>query len=465
MPLRRKIRSGYIIAFVLLMVSYFFIFQYIWKVQREYNWISESYKAENKVGELRCAIMDAETSIRGYYITRDETFLRRSQDSYKGIEGIYNEARTLEEKNHAQLGKLDTLKSLIDSRLALMQINTEAFLKAGLASTPEIESNRQLGQVKLDSIHLYADLFITAEQKLMAERKNKLTGFFNSTQIITIISLLTAILAIIYSLFTYNKESRARDESTKKNIKYQKELENIIAELKKMDAEVRELKSLEKFTATGRIARTIAHEVRNPLTNITLAAEQLQEMPIQNRESSMLLDMISRNSVRFNQLVAELLNATKAIQLNIKKVSINKILDETLEMAADRIDLNQVKVLKHYSDKVCGVSVDEEKIKVAFLNIIVNAIEAMEKNKGILHLRTSVQSNKCIVEIEDNGAGMDDDTLQKLFEPYFTNKPKGNGLGLTNTQNIILSHRGKITVKSQKGEGTTFNIYLDIEEA
>jgi signal transduction histidine kinase len=464
MPLRRKIRSGYIVAFVLLMISYFFIFQYIWKVQREYNWVSDSYRAENKVGELRTAITDAETSVREYYITKHRASLKRLQQSQENIPAIFNELKILETKNPTQLAKLDTLNYLSDTRLALMERNIDAFQKAGLEFTTEIETNRQRGQVILDSIRLYADLFITAEEKLMAERKEKLTGFFNGTQIITIISLLTAILAIIYSLITYNKESKARDESTKKNIKYQKELENNIAELKRMDAEVRELKSLEKFTATGRIARTIAHEVRNPLTNISLAAEQLQEMASQNSESSMLLDMIGRNAVRINQLVADLLNATKAIQLNIKRVSINKVLDDTLELAADRIDLNQVKVFKHYSNIICGVSVDEEKIKVAFLNIIVNAIEAMEKNKGVLHLRTSVVDHKCLVEIEDNGAGMDDDTLQKLFEPYFTNKPNGNGLGLTNTQNIILSHRGKITVKSKKGEGTVFNIYLDIDE-
>ena len=86
-----------------------------------------------------------------------------------------------------------------------------------------------------------------------------------------------------------------------------------------MDAEVRELKSMEKFTATGRVARTIAHEVRNPLTNISLAAEQLQDMAIQNNESSMLLDMISRNGIRINQLISDLLTATKAIELNIQK--------------------------------------------------------------------------------------------------------------------------------------------------
>ena len=231
-----------------------------------------------------------------------------------------------------------------------------------------------------------------------------------------------------------------------------------------MEAKLRELKSMEKFTATGRVARTIAHEVRNPLTNISLAAEQLQELIIQNNESSMLLDMIGRNSIRINQLVSDLLNATKVIELNIRPVSINKILDETLEMAADRLDLSQVKVEKNYATDVCHVAVDEEKIKIAFLNIIVNAIEAMEKGKGILSLRTKNGGDTCIVEIEDNGNGMDEDTLQKLFEPYFTNKPNGNGLGLTNCQNIILSHRGNVTVTSALRKGTLFIVTLKMIE-
>ena len=146
----------------------------------------------------------------------------------------------------------------------------------------------------------------------------------------------------------------------------------------------------------------------------------------------MLLDMINRNAVRINQLVSDLLNATKVIELHIKTVNINKILDETLAMAADRIDLGKIKVEKNYLPGGCNVSVDEEIIKVAFLNIIVNAIEATEKNKGILKLKTKKDGDKCIIEIEDNGSGMDEDTQQKLFEPYFTSKPKGNGLGLTN---------------------------------
>jgi signal transduction histidine kinase len=464
MPLRRKIRTGYIIAFVLLMISYFFIFRSTWTVQREYDWVTNSYKSENKIRELKNSIVEAETSVRGYYITKDQAFLRPYRENQEYINLIYNELKILEAKNKNQLAKLDTIKQLIDLRLSLMKNNITSFQLAGEQTTPEVEFNRRRGQAILDSIRTHTQHFIANEDKLMAERKNNLTDSFKTTQIIIFISLLTSISAILYSLFTYSKESAARDELNKRNIQYQKELETKIDELKRMDAEVRELKSMEKFTATGRVARSIAHEVRNPLTNISLAAEQLQEMAIQNSESSMLLDMISRNGIRINQLISDLLNATKAIELNIKKTNINKVLDRALEMAADRIDLSQVRVEKKYADDICDVSVDEEKIKVAFLNIIVNAIEAMEKNKGVLSLRTKSAGDQCIIEIEDNGSGMDDDTLQKLFEPYFTNKSKGNGLGLTNCQNIILSHRGKITVQSKVGKGSLFLVTLKINE-
>lgn len=463
MPLRRKIRSGYYIAFLLLIVCYFFIFQSFWNLQKEYDWVTHSYQVEKKVGELRNSINQAETGVRGYYITKDTSYLKNFGQTRSTVPTLYEELKQLVSDNPEQVKKLDTIKQLIDLRLTLMEKNVGLFKTAGEQTTPEVDRNRQRGQVIIDSIQLYSQLFTSKEESLMAQRKEKLTNFFKATLIIIIVSLLTAVSAVVYSLYTYNRESAARDESTKKNIQYQKELENNIAELKRMDAEVKELKGLEKFTATGRIARSIAHEVRNPLTNISLAAEQLQDVHGKDPESSMLLEMINRNAVRINQLVSDLLNATKAIQLTTKKVNVNEVLDEALAMAADRIDLTQIKVMKDYSNDICDVTVDENKMKIAFLNIIINAIEAMEKGKGLLHLRTSTDRNKCVIEIIDNGAGMDEDTTQKMFEPYFSGKPKGNGLGLTNTQNIILTHKGKINIRTQPGKGTQFIVVLDTE--
>jgi signal transduction histidine kinase len=463
MPLRRKIRSGYILAFALLLICYYFIFQSFWNVQKEYDWVTDSYMAETKIGELKNSIIEAETGVSGFYNTKDTTFLKSYLESLHRVPVIYLELKNLEEKDPDQLGRLDTIKQFIDLRLALMTKNINLFRFSG--STAEFQGNRQRGLAILDSIRIHTQDFINAEEKLMVQRKSKLTRFFNATLIITIVSFITAVLAICYSLYTYNKESRARDESTKKNIQYQRDLEKNITELRRMDAEVKELRSLEKFTATGRVARTIAHEVRNPLTNISLAAEQLKDLNNESQEPAMLLEMINRNTVRINQLISDLLNATKSIQLDIKKVRINEVIDETLGMANDRIDLSQVKVVKDYAADPCEVAVDKEKIKIAFLNIIINAIEAMEKGQGLLVLKTRMDGSRCVVEIIDNGLGMNEDTSQKMFEPYFSNKPKGNGLGLTNTQNIILTHKGKIDISTRPGKGTQFIVTLDTEES
>jgi signal transduction histidine kinase len=155
------------------------------------------------------------------------------------------------------------------------------------------------------------------------------------------------------------------------------------------------------------------------------------------------------------------LTATKSQQLEFTSVNINDLVDEALDLAHDRIELNRVKVEKHYDKNQSLLSVDKEKIRLAFLNIIVNAIEAMEKEKGILSIRTYSVGSKCIIDFGDNGTGMDPETIQKLFDPYFTNKENGNGLGLTNTQNIILSHKGKYYVTSIKGKGSNFIVTLN----
>ncbi len=223
-----------------------------------------------------------------------------------------------------------------------------------------------------------------------------------------------------------------------------------------------ELRSVEQFAATGRLARTIAHEVRNPLTNISLASEQLKEISGRSDEGNLLLDMIGRNVNRINQLVSDLLNSTRFEQLEFSPANIHDVLDEALELAHDRIELNHIKVEKHYEDNICEIMLDKDKIRLAFLNIIVNAIEAMKKDSGVLEIKTSKKGNKCLVEFNDNGTGMDQETLQKLFEPYFTRKIKGNGLGLTNTRNIILNHKGNINVRSDIGNGSSFIVILSL---
>jgi signal transduction histidine kinase len=301
------------------------------------------------------------------------------------------------------------------------------------------------------------------EQARLKERLAEMNTRYHVLNAVIILSLVLAIVMAAYGFFTYTRENKARRIADEKVSNYQEQLKQQIVELDTANKALIQMRSLEKFASTGRIARTMAHEVRNPLTNINLAVDQLKsELNGTLPESyGLMLEMISRNSIRINQLITDLLNSTKFTDLVYKRISINQLLDETLELAKDRILLNNITIVKNYSSDICDVSVDVERIKIAFLNIIVNAIEAMEPGTGILQLRTVSKDDKCVVSITDNGPGIDPEAQSKLFEPYYTTKNKGTGLGLTNTQNIILNHNGHITLESEEGKGTTFIITLD----
>jgi signal transduction histidine kinase len=462
LSINKKIKSGYLFAFVLLLVSYLLVFLAVRRLSGKTKIVTHTYTVINKLELLKSAIVDAETGVRGYIITNNIHFLQPYNNGVNSIPGIRNELRRLISDNKSQEDKLDTLNILINKRLEIMSDNMKIFQTSGFIITNEILAKSESGKNTMDSVRLFIGKMQAAEEDLVRQRQSAVTRFFSTTAFITILSLIIAVITIVYCLVTYVYENKAKEKADRNASQYRLELENSISKLKQMNTELQELKSIEKFAATGRIARTMAHEVRNPLTNISLATEQLQEMEIPNADSSILLGMISRNAGRINQLVSDLLNATRFVQLEFKETTVYQLIEETLQMANDRIELNHIKVEKSYSKELCTVSVDTEKMEVALLNIIVNAIEAMEKDKGILQLKSKKQGDKCIIEIKDNGVGMDEDTLQKLFEPYFTGKINGNGLGLTNTQNIILNHKGNIKVYSKPGQGTLFIIILNI---
>lgn len=227
---------------------------------------------------------------------------------------------------------------------------------------------------------------------------------------------------------------------------------------KKME---QDLATAEKLAMTGKVVRMLAHEVRNPLTNITLAIEQMKSDVLEAEEGTEIyFDIIKRNLERINHIISELLNSSRPAILKFGKFNVNELLDEALKLAEDRITLKQIKVVKNYSGDLCFIKADAENIIIAFLNIMVNAIEAMEPSKGVLTISTMKENDHCIVSIEDNGIGISKENIPKIFDPFFSGKPKGTGLGLSTTHSIILGHEGSIDVESEKGKGTKFKISL-----
>ncbi len=218
----------------------------------------------------------------------------------------------------------------------------------------------------------------------------------------------------------------------------------------------------EKLSMTGKIARSIAHEVRNPLTNLSLALEQLKdELDTDNEYVTMFTDIIGRNVDRIGQLITEMLNSSKPRDLDRKKQDFNAVVKETLQLVSDRIKLKRMRLETNFYSGECDILLDRDQLKTALLNILVNAVEAMQEGKGVLAVRTNcTDDNRVYVEVRDNGGGISDADRQRLFDPFFTGKSGGMGLGLTATQNIINSHKGSIDVESQVGEGTTFRLFF-----
>jgi signal transduction histidine kinase len=118
--------------------------------------------------------------------------------------------------------------------------------------------------------------------------------------------------------------------------------------------------------------------------------------------------------------------------------------------------LKNICVKKDYIKPDCKIIGDKQKIKIAFTNIVINAIDAMPAENGLLHLTIKAKSSKCVIEIEDNGIGISNENLGHIFRPYFTSKPGGMGLGLSATLDILHSNHIGVDVQSEEGRGTCF---------
>jgi signal transduction histidine kinase len=210
----------------------------------------------------------------------------------------------------------------------------------------------------------------------------------------------------------------------------------------------------------GVFATALVHEVRNPLTNIKLAADILGLGNL-DEEQVKFVAIIDRGIERINKILADFLRSQNEEEIHAESCFLNELLDEVLAVNTDRIALKKVSVIRDYAIEDLKVLAKKEELKIALVNIIVNAIEAMSAEKAVLKLKTRLQNNQCIIEIEDNGAGISEKNLANIFDPYFTNKPGGMGLGLSTTLDILLSNCGTMDVQSEEGSGTRFTLYFN----
>lgn len=241
------------------------------------------------------------------------------------------------------------------------------------------------------------------------------------------------------------------------NEKIQINLIKDVSEIVKMQEQ---MKQKEKLAAVGQLAAGIAHEIRNPLAGISGSIELLSQEN-KNPDDQKLMKIIIKEIDRLNNLITEFLDYSKPEKIPDQPVDLAFILDEVVQNLKSGILIkSDVNISTQISKSVIlGFS---DKLKQAFLNIIVNAIHASQGKEGAL-VRISSESvgDHIIVKINDNGSGMSPEVKNRIFEPFFTTKSKGTGLGMAITHKIFESHRAVVEIDSQVGVGTEFKIIFN----
>jgi len=234
--------------------------------------------------------------------------------------------------------------------------------------------------------------------------------------------------------------------------------ENIIEIRTKERIKLKEqLNRAEKLSALGELIAGISHEIRNPLGIIRSSAELLQKKLPENKIPSFIVE----ESTRLNNILTEFLNFAKPLKPNLSSCSIHNILDKNITAISSETKEKQCVIEKKFCKNLPNIIADPDMLYQAFLNLFINSIQAVSK-QGKISVYTECSNNRINIFFEDDGPGITPELLNKIWEPFYTAKEKGTGLGLGIVKNIIESHNGVITIKNKNIKGIKVTIELPL---
>ncbi|MBU2559376.1 HAMP domain-containing protein, partial [archaeon] len=256
--------------------------------------------------------------------------------------------------------------------------------------------------------------------------------------------------------FDYRINVKTDDEIGELSLAFNKMAEDI-------DTAQKQLIQSEKMASLGQLSAGVAHEINNPLANISLNAQMLLQ-DVTDEKVIGRLTKIENNVDRATRIVKSLLEFSRTPEFHPTLTDINELISKTLDIVEHEV--KRLEVIKKFQKELPPVPVDPNQLQQVIMNMITNAAQAMPGG-GTLTLRTEKIGDIVEIEIRDTGDGISGENLTKIFDPFFTTKKvgKGTGLGLSISYRIIEKHGGYIDVDSEPGKGTSFTIKLPSGDA
>ena len=233
-----------------------------------------------------------------------------------------------------------------------------------------------------------------------------------------------------------------------------------LGEVRRLQAEIRRK---EKLAAIGGLAAGVAHEIRNPLSSIKGIASYYKSKFVDGSEDKEMAGVMIEEVDRLSRVISELLEFARPAELNRKPSNVNDILEHSVRLIQREAMAKNVHIQLHLTPDSAVTDIDPDRLTQCLLNLYLNALQSMEKG-GQLSIASFIKDGRNVtIDIKDSGSGIRAEDLSKIFDPYFTTKAKGTGLGLAVVHKIIEAHQGLVKVRSAAGQGSVFSVTLPLK--
>jgi PAS domain S-box-containing protein len=238
-----------------------------------------------------------------------------------------------------------------------------------------------------------------------------------------------------------------------------------VTDKRRREAQLRRAESLAALTT---LAAGVAHEIKNPLASIRIQLgiiRRILEKNCTKKTESIFhnISLVEQEIDRLNSIVVDFLFAVRPMDITLILDRAEEVIDEVVELMRHEAEDQHIRIVTQIEPDLPDVMIDRKNLKQALLNIVKNAIAAMPDG-GVLTISASVKNDELQIAVSDTGIGIPEELMTKIFEPYFTTKESGTGLGLTITFKIVKEHNGEITVESTPSKGSTFTIHLPLPQ-
>jgi two-component system NtrC family sensor kinase len=440
--------------------------------------LNQKLQILEKKDDLFNTILEARRYEKNYFLYMEPNNLEESlsyaqQAEHKLVKIIENYGSYTLDRNLEN--KLDNLRQYEKALSALLVLHQQKRSSVNNPDLTETFAGRQ------EAIRILARKITEDMEKILNEERRYVNQLIQESKIYHLLALIgivaLMILTVLFFIFNVNRPLKAIEEGIHKIVEgdYKNmpaistgdEFESLVASLNTMISELNkrseQLVQSEKMASLGTLTSGVAHELNNPLNNISTSVQILLE-ELEDEDLAYKKELLTETEgqiQRARDIVRALLDFSRERSFKLKKVKFSDLVENTIRLIKGEIPTN-VQLTVDVPDDIQG-DMDPRRIEQVLINLILNGIQAMEQG-GILGIKARWKENDggFYFEVSDTGKGIAPEDIGKIFDPFFTTKDvgKGCGLGLSVSHGIIEQHGGRIEVKSQTGQGTEFTVFL-----